>query len=185
MKAMVEGPRIVRAELARQCRRRAPVMPSRFALTLYDVSTWIVPLDRRDHLSRGGAWFRRAPVWRRYRLAPGASRLQPAQARRSVRHRFSSRAVDDHALAVSVRLREGPCRSNFRALRRPKLGIRSLSPRGAGNELALADLDAVLLFRLPAPAPGGGLRSAFTRTSTTRSSSMCCSRCSISCPFPA
>ena len=179
MKAMVEGARIVRAELARD-NRRAQVMPSRLALTLYEVSTWIIPLiiAITFHEAAHGFvahLFGDNTAWRQGRVSfnplkhidPFGTILLPALL--MITH---SPFLFGYAKPVPV---------NFRALRRPKLDSVFVAAAGPGMNLALAILSAVLFHLVPLAPPT--LRIGSAKISTTRSSSMCCSRCSISCPF--
>src|SRR4051812_25247578 len=64
------------------------------------------PPRHRDHLSRSGAWLRRAPPRRRYRLETRPRQLQSAQAYRPVRDDPAAGASAAVARPVPVRLRQ-------------------------------------------------------------------------------
>ena len=127
-------------------------MPSRFALTLYEVSTWIIPLivAITFHEAAHGFvayLFGDTTAWRQGRVSfnplkhidPFGTILLPALL--MITH---SPFLFGYAKPVPV---------NFRALRRPKLDSVFVAAAGPGMNLALAILSAALfhLVRLAPP----------------------------------
>jgi Zn-dependent protease len=127
-------------------------MPSRFALTLYEVSTWIIPLivAITFHEAAHGFvayLFGDTTAWRQGRVSfnplkhidPFGTILLPALL--MITH---SPFLFGYAKPVPV---------NFRALRRPKLDLVFVAAAGPGMNLALALLSAALfhLVRLAPP----------------------------------
>ncbi len=127
-------------------------MPSRFALTLYEVSTWIIPLviAITFHEAAHGFvayLFGDTTAWRQGRVSfnplkhidPFGTILLPALL--MITH---SPFLFGYAKPVPV---------NFRALRRPKLNSVFVAAAGPGMNLALAILSAALfhLVRLAPP----------------------------------
>jgi Zn-dependent protease len=123
-------------------------MPSRFALTLYEVSTWILPLivAITFHEAAHGFVAHRFgddTVWRRGRVSfnplkhidPFGTILLPALL--MITH---SPFLFGYAKPVPV---------NFRALRRPKLDSAFVAAAGPGMNLALAILCAILFHLVP------------------------------------
>jgi Zn-dependent protease len=128
-------------------------MPSRFALTLYEVSTWIVPLviAITFHEAAHGFvayLFGDQTAWRQGRVSfnplkhidPFGTILLPALL--MITH---SPFLFGYAKPVPV---------NFRALRHPKLDSVFVAAAGPGMNLALAILSAVLFHLVPLAPPG-------------------------------
>jgi hypothetical protein len=154
-------------------------MPSQFALTLYEVSTWIIPLivAITFHEAAHGFvayLFGDTTAWRQGRVSfnplkhidPFGTILLPALL--MITH---SPFLFGYAKPVPV---------NFRALRRPKLDSVFVAAAGPGMNLTLAILSAAL-FHLVGLAPPDAA-DWIKKNSTTRSLSTCCLRCSTSCP---
>jgi len=123
-------------------------MPSRFALTLYEVSTWIIPLviAITFHEAAHGfvaRLFGDNTAWRQGRVSfnplkhidPFGTILLPAL------------LMITHAPFLFGYAKPVPV--NFRALRRPKLDSAFVAAAGPGMNLALAILSAVLFYLLP------------------------------------
>ncbi|HTZ66559.1 MAG TPA: site-2 protease family protein [Roseiarcus sp.] len=123
-------------------------MPSRFALTLYEVSTWIIPLviAVTFHEAAHGfvaRLFGDNTAWRQGRVSfnplkhidPFGTILLPAL------------LMITHAPFLFGYAKPVPV--NFRALRRPKLDSAFVAAAGPGMNLALAILSAVLFYLLP------------------------------------
>ena len=123
-------------------------MPSRFALTLYEVSTWIIPLivAITFHEAAHGfvaRLFGDNTAWRQGRVSfnplkhidPFGTIFLPALL--MVTH---SPFLFGYAKPVPV---------NFRALRRPKLDSAFVAAAGPGMNLALAILSALLFYLVP------------------------------------
>jgi Zn-dependent protease len=128
-------------------------MPSRFALTLYEVSTWIIPLivAITFHEAAHGFvahLFGDDTAWRQGRVSfnplkhidPFGTVLLPALL--MLTH---SPFLFGYAKPVPV---------NFRALRRPKLDSAFVAAAGPGMNLALAVLSAILFYLVPLFPPG-------------------------------
>ncbi len=128
-------------------------MPSHFALTLYEVSTWIVPLviAITFHEAAHGFvayLFGDQTAWRQGRVSfnpvkhidPFGTILLPALL--MITH---SPFLFGYAKPVPV---------NFRALRRPKLNSVFVAAAGPGMNLALAVSSAVLFHLVPLAPPG-------------------------------
>ena len=156
-------------------------MPSRFALTLYEVSTWIIPLivAITFHEAAHGFvayLFRRHTAWRQGRVS-----FNPLKHIDPFGTSSPASAADDHPLAVSVRLREARAGELPRAAP-PETRFGVCRRRGAGDEFDARHFERRSLSSRPRwrrrkPRIGSA------KISATRSSSMCCSRCSTSCPF--
>jgi Zn-dependent protease len=127
-------------------------MPSRFALTLYEVSTWIIPLivAITFHEAAHGFvahLFADNTAWRQGRVSfnplkhidPFGTIVLPALL--MITH---SPFLFGYAKPVPV---------NFRALRRPKLDSAFVAAAGPGMNLALAILSAALFHLVPALPP--------------------------------
>jgi Zn-dependent protease len=127
-------------------------MPSRFALTLFEVSTWIIPLiiAITFHEAAHGFvahLFGDDTAWRHGRVSfnplkhidPFGTILLPALL--MITH---SPFLFGYAKPVPV---------NFRALRRPKLDSAFVAAAGPGMNLALAVLSAVLFHLVPVFPP--------------------------------
>jgi len=123
-------------------------LPSRFALTLYEVSTWIIPLivAITFHEAAHGfvaRLFGDNTAWRQGRVSfnplkhidPFGTIFLPALL--MVTH---SPFLFGYAKPVPV---------NFRALRRPKLDSAFVAAAGPGMNLALAILSALLFYLVP------------------------------------
>lgn len=123
-------------------------MPSRFALTLYQVSTWIIPLvvAITFHEAAHGfvaRLFGDNTAWRQGRVSfnplkhidPFGTIFLPALL--MITH---SPFLFGYAKPVPV---------NFRALRRPKLDSAFVAAAGPGMNLALAILSALLFYLVP------------------------------------
>jgi len=123
-------------------------LPSRFALTLYQVSTWIIPLivAITFHEAAHGfvaRLFGDNTAWRQGRVSfnplkhidPFGTILLPALL--MITH---SPFLFGYAKPVPV---------NFRALRRPKLDSAFVAAAGPGMNLALAILSALLFYLVP------------------------------------
>ena len=123
-------------------------MPSRFALTLYEVSTWIIPLivAITFHEAAHGfvaRMFGDNTAWRQGRVSfnplkhidPFGTIFLPALL--MITH---SPFLFGYAKPVPV---------NFRALRRPKLDSAFVAAAGPGLNLALAILSALLFYLVP------------------------------------
>lgn len=123
-------------------------MPSRFALSLYEVSTWIIPLivAITFHEAAHGfvaRLFGDNTAWRQGRVSfnplkhidPFGTILLPALL--MITH---SPFLFGYAKPVPV---------NFRALRRPKLDSAFVAAAGPGMNLALAILSALLFYLVP------------------------------------
>lgn len=130
-------------------------MPSRFALTLYEVSTWIIPLivAITFHEAAHGFvahLFGDDTAWRQGRVSfnplkhidPFGTILLPALL--MITH---SPFLFGYAKPVPV---------NFRALRRPKLDSAFVAAAGPGMNLALAILCAILFRVVPLLPPDVG-----------------------------
>jgi Zn-dependent protease len=128
-------------------------MPSRFALTLYEVSTWIIPLILAItfHEAAHGFvahLFGDDTAWRQGRVSfnplkhidPFGTILLPAL------------LLITHAPFVFGYAKPVPV--NFRALRRPKLDSVFVAAAGPGMNLALAILSAVLFYLVAFLPPG-------------------------------
>jgi Zn-dependent protease len=128
-------------------------MPSRFALTLYEVSTWIIPLivAITFHEAAHGFvahLFGDNTAWRQGRVSfnplkhidPFGTILLPALL--MITH---SPFLFGYAKPVPV---------NFRALRRPKLDSAFVAAAGPGMNIALAILSALLFYLVPLLPPG-------------------------------
>ena len=123
-------------------------MPSRFALTLYEVSTWIIPLivAITFHEAAHGfvaRLFGDNTAWRQGRVTfnplkhidPFGTIFLPALL--MITH---SPFLFGYAKPVPV---------NFRALKRPKLDSAFVAAAGPGMNLALAILSALLFYLVP------------------------------------
>jgi Zn-dependent protease len=123
-------------------------LPSRFALTLYEVSTWIIPLvvAITFHEAAHGfvaRLFGDNTAWRQGRVTfnplkhidPFGTIFLPALL--MITH---SPFLFGYAKPVPV---------NFRALRRPKLDSAFVAAAGPGMNLALAILSALLFYLVP------------------------------------
>jgi Zn-dependent protease len=123
-------------------------LPSRFALTLYEVSTWIIPLivAITFHEAAHGfvaRMFGDNTAWRQGRVSfnplkhidPFGTIFLPALL--MITH---SPFLFGYAKPVPV---------NFRALRRPKLDSAFVAAAGPGMNLALALLSALLFYLVP------------------------------------
>jgi len=123
-------------------------LPSRFALTLYEVSTWIIPLivAITFHEAAHGfvaRLFGDNTAWRQGRVSfnplkhidPFGTIFLPALL--MITH---SPFLFGYAKPVPV---------NFRALRRPKLDSAFVAAAGPGMNLALAILSALLFYLVP------------------------------------
>ena len=130
-------------------------MPARFALSLYEVSTWIVPLvvAITFHEAAHGfvaRLFGDDTAWRQGRVSfnplkhidPFGTILLPAL------------LIITHAPFLFGYAKPVPV--NFRALRRPKLDSVFVAAAGPGMNLALAILSAVLFYLLPLLPAGAG-----------------------------
>ena len=128
-------------------------MPSRFALTLYEVSTWIIPLILAItfHEAAHGFvahLFGDDTAWRQGRVSfnplkhidPFGTILLPAL------------LLITHAPFLFGYAKPVPV--NFRALRRPKLNSVFVAAAGPGMNLALAVLSAVLFYFVAFLPPG-------------------------------
>ena len=128
-------------------------MPSRFALTLYEVSTWIIPLILAItfHEAAHGFvahLFGDDTAWRQGRVSfnplkhidPFGTILLPAL------------LLITHAPFLFGYAKPVPV--NFRALRRPKLDSVFVAAAGPGMNLALAILSAVLFYFVAFLPPG-------------------------------
>ena len=128
-------------------------MPSRFALTLYEVSTWIIPLILAItfHEAAHGFvahLFGDDTAWRQGRVSfnplkhidPFGTILLPAL------------LLITHAPFLFGYAKPVPV--NFRALRRPKLNSVFVAAAGPGMNLALAILSAVLFYFVAFLPPG-------------------------------
>jgi Zn-dependent protease len=128
-------------------------MPSRFALTLYEVSTWIIPLILAItfHEAAHGFvahLFGDDTAWRQGRVSfnplkhidPFGTILLPAL------------LLITHAPFLFGYAKPVPV--NFRALRRPKLDSVFVGAAGPGMNLALAILSAVLFYFVAFLPPG-------------------------------
>lgn len=123
-------------------------MPSRFALSLYEISTWIIPLivAITFHEAAHGfvaRMFGDNTAWRQGRVSfnplkhidPFGTIFLPALL--MITH---SPFLFGYAKPVPV---------NFRALRRPKLDSAFVAAAGPGMNLALAILSALLFYLVP------------------------------------
>src|SRR4051794_17776963 len=91
----------------------------------------------RHHLSRGRAWFCRAPPWRPDSLAARSRQFQSAQAHRSVRNgRIAGHAAVAHSPFLFGYAKPVPV--NFRALRNPRIGMVLVALAGPATNIALA-----------------------------------------------
>jgi Zn-dependent protease len=130
-------------------------MPARFALSLYEVSTWIVPLvvAITFHEAAHGfvaRLFGDDTAWRQGRVSfnplkhidPFGTILLPAL------------LIITHAPFLFGYAKPVPV--NFRALRRPKLDSVFVAAAGPGMNLALAILSALLFYLLPLLPAGAG-----------------------------
>ena len=148
-------------------------MPSRFALTLYEVSTWIIPLivAITFHEAAHGFvayLFGDKTAWRQGRVSfnplkhidPFGTILLPALL--MITH---SPFLFGYAKPVPV---------DFRALRRPKLDSVFVAAAGPGMNLALAILSAALFHLVRAGAARG--RGLDRRKSQQRAHHQCAAR---------
>jgi Zn-dependent protease len=131
-------------------------MPSRFALTLYEVSTWIIPLivAITFHEAAHGFvahLFGDNTAWRQGRVSFNPLKhIDP----------FGTIALPALLMITHSPFLFGyakPVPVNFRALRRPKLDSAFVAAAGPGMNLALAILSALLFYVFPL-LPAGAAR---------------------------
>ena len=122
-------------------------MLSRFALSLYQLSTWIIPLVIAITFHEASHGFVARLFGDKTAWLAGPRHLQSAEAHRSVRHGPAAGAADAHCARRSCSVTPSPCRSISARLRNPKRDSVFVAAAGPAMNFALAILSA-LLFRL-------------------------------------